>query len=92
MSSSWMPKGFQSTVEPTIAFQMPPDGQTLQMQFMLQVFFGRTIPTGTHTQAQRVETFEDPYLSILREVLHAGDIFVQTYAKACRTNRQKTAK
>ena len=54
------------------------------MQFMLQVFHRRNGASGPHTKAQRVEAFEDSHLPVLRQKLHPRDIFVQTFAEACR--------
>lgn len=69
---------------------MSPNGQTLQMQLVLQVFQRRTVPTGAHPQAQGEQTSQDTHMPILRQELYAGNVFEQAYAKARGEDGQAT--
>lgn len=57
------------------------------MQLMLQMLQRRTRPAGAHSQAQGIETSQNPHLSILWQIVYAGDLLVQAHAEACRAHR-----
>lgn len=90
MPTPRLPEGILPAQQPTKSFQMPPDGQTVQMQLLLQMLQRRTIPPGTHSQAQGVQTPQDAHMPVLRQELHAGDLPHEAHAEARREDRQET--
>lgn len=84
VSPSRVPEGLLATLKPAITFSVPPNGQTVQVQLLLQMLHGRGIPARAHSQAQRVEAPENAHLPILRQVLHAGDVLSQAFTEARR--------
>lgn len=54
------------------------------MQFLLQMLRERNSAARSHTKTQRIEAFEDAHMSVLWQVLYAGDISNKTHAEACR--------
>lgn len=77
--------------QPAVALPVPPDGQTVQVQLVLQVLPGRAVAARAHTQAQGVQTPQDAHMPVLRQVVHAGDVPVQAHAKARRADGQAAA-
>ena len=79
-----MHKSLFATLQPPVSLQMPPDGQALQVQLLLQVLHRRERPARPHSQTQGVETPQDPHLPVLREELHPGNLLGQAHAEAQR--------
>ena len=84
---SGLQQGLLAAQQPAVALALPPDGQTLQVQFVLQVLHRRNGPPRTHSQAQRIQASQDSHLPVLRQVLHAGDLPPEAHAEARRTLR-----
>lgn len=61
------------------------------MQFLLQVFLGRAVPPGAHPQAQGVQAPQNAHMSVLREILHPGDLPHQAHAETRREDGQEAA-
>ena len=80
--TSSLHKGLLAAQQPPVAFAVPPDGQALQVQLVLQVLPGRNGPPRTHSQAQGVEASQDAHLQLLRKVIHSRNLSGQTHAEA----------
>lgn len=91
MQTSWMSEGVLAAEQPAVTFPLPPNGQAIQVQQLLQMFCGRALPSGAHTQAQGVKTPEDAHLPILRQELYAGNVSQQAHAETCRKDGQAAA-
>lgn len=75
-------QGLLAALQPAVALALPPDGQALQVQLVLQVLHRGGGPSRAHTQAQGVQAPEDAHLPVLRQVLHPGDLPRQAHAEA----------
>ena len=82
VSPSRMHQSLLATVQPSIPLQVSSDGQTVQVQLLLQVLYRRERPLGSHPQAQGVQAPQDSHLRVLRQKLHPGDLSSQTHAEA----------
>lgn len=86
MSTPRLSKSLLSTEQPPVALEMSPNGQTVQVQLMLQMLQRRAVPLGAHPQAQRKQTPQDPHLPVLRQKLHARNVSQQTHAETRGAN------
>lgn len=84
----WLQQGLLSAEQPAVALALPPDGQAVQVQLVLQVLHGRAVAARAHPQAQGVQASQDAHLPVLRQVVHAGDLPHQAHAEARRACRQ----
>ena len=79
--SSRMYQSLFAAVQPPIPLQVSSDGQTLQVQLLLQVLYWRDRPVGSYSEAQGVQAPQDPHLWVLWQELHPGDLSSQTHAE-----------